>query len=462
MLTIRHRPQSNLILAAILSVVVIAIGSQLLATTHADGMPSGFAEPLLNDGPAGAADGVGAPDPAVELARIRADVAFWADRLAVDPHDVVSAVKLADASITEARATGDVSAYVRAEAATTAALAEQPAYRPAQTSRAVVLVALHRFPEARTLARELLAADAFDPAALGVLGDASLELGDLATAREAYQTLSVIADTAAAHIRRSRLAFIEGDTTVAVAEAQEAVTSAVADGQEGSDLAFQYTALGDLKAATGDGEGARIAYEQAATARPGWPAALAGIGRLDAGEGDLDSAISAFDQAIAAVPLPDSLARRAALLELRGAAGDADRAADDLATVEAIAALAGNAAAVHDRSLALFLADRGQDVERAVRLAENELTVRRDVYGYDTYAWALLAAGRTADARTAIDQALAVGTRDARLLYHAGMIALAQGRTDDARSFLTDALALEPGFDPLGASRARAALESLG
>jgi len=129
--------------------------------------------------------------------------------------------------------------------------------------------------------------------------------------------------------------------------------------------------------------------------------------------------------------------------------------------VEAIAGLAGDAANVYDRTLVLFLADHGQDPARAVRMAESELRVRKDVYGYDAYAWALLAAGRTADAQTAIDQAQAVGTRDAKILYHAGMIALAAGRPTDAKTDLTAALALDPGFDPLGVTRARAALANL-
>ena len=94
-------------------------------------------------------------------------------------------------------------------------------------------------------------------------------------------------------------------------------------------------------------------------------------------------------------------------------------------------------------------------------MAESELAVRKDVYGYDAYAWALLAAGRVADAHAAADQALAAGTRDARMLYHAGMIALADGRPADAKTYLSDALALDPGFDPLGATRARDALATI-
>jgi hypothetical protein len=57
--------------------------------------------------------------------------------------------------------------------------------------------------------------------------------------------------------------------------------------------------------------------------------------------------------------------------------------------------------------------------------------------------------------------ALAFGTKDARLDYHAAMIALALGRTAEARTGLEAALALDPAFDPLQAARARQALVDL-
>ena len=57
--------------------------------------------------------------------------------------------------------------------------------------------------------------------------------------------------------------------------------------------------------------------------------------------------------------------------------------------------------------------------------------------------------------------ALAFGTKDAKLMYHAGMIAAALGDTSRARTQLTAALALDPTFDPLQAQRARETLAGL-
>ena len=87
---------------------------------------------------------------------MRDDVAFWAERLERDRRDTTSAVKLTESPIELARATGDVTAYLRAEAAADAALAASPGYHPAAALRATVLVALHRFTDARDAAQALL------------------------------------------------------------------------------------------------------------------------------------------------------------------------------------------------------------------------------------------------------------------------------------------------------------------
>jgi hypothetical protein len=52
-------------------------------------------------------------------------------------------------------------------------------------------------------------------------------------------------------------------------------------------------------------------------------------------------------------------------------------------------------------------------------------------------------------------RAMRLGTRDARLLYHAGAIAIAAGDPVRGRRQIADALALNPGFDLTGSAEAR-------
>ncbi len=470
----RRPSRRPLVVGAVLMALVV--GAQVAGTLAPRTAPVAtdamIDDPLLAAPPAENADGeaVGgaaggaAPatyDAVAELARVRADIDFWANRLAADRVDIVAAGKLAEADVALARMTGDVDGYVRAEAAIATALAAQPDYLPAQAQRAAVLVALHRFGEARDAADAVLAGSPDDATALGAVGDASLELGDLVAARTAYTALTAAADGSAARIRTARLAFVTGDPAGAIAAARSAVDAAVDEGLEGDGLAFYHGTLGDMLLATGDAAGARQAFAAALEARPGHPASLVGLARLDAFDGRLDPAIAGLDAAIAALPLPDFLARRSDLLERRGGPDDATHAADDRSTVEAIARLAGPAGSVYDRGLSLYLSDHGLDPERAVRLASDELAVRPDVYGSDALAWALLNAGRAADAVPYAHDALAAGTQDARLWYHAGLVEAATGDVDAARTHLTGALALGPALDPVARDRAAAALATL-
>jgi Tfp pilus assembly protein PilF len=54
-----------------------------------------------------------------------------------------------------------------------------------------------------------------------------------------------------------------------------------------------------------------------------------------------------------------------------------------------------------------------------------------------------------------------LGTEDARLFYHAGMLALEQGDKTGARQYLTRALEINPYFSPLYAPQAQATLDTL-
>jgi len=443
-------------LAVLAAACAIVLGLRLLASLPATNS-AGLDEPLL-DTPAGAITAVNAVD---ELDQARADVGFWAARLTASPGDVVAAVQLAQADLADARLTGDVTAYLRAQAADDAALSAEPAYGPALTLRASILVSLHQFPAARDLARSLLARLPDDPTALGVLGDASLELGDLATAGTAYHTLVSVSDGSAAEVRLGRLDLITGDAVGAVAADRTAAADAADEGLVGTALGFYDVTLGDALLATGDETGARAAYEAGLAARTDLPGALVGLARIDAFDGHTDAAIAGMDTAIAAIPLPDWLARRSDLEAARNGPGDAARATADRATINAIAQLAGSAGYLYDRTTSLYLSDHGLDAARAVQLATDELAIRRDVYGYDALAWALLNDGRSSEADAPVQSALAAGTADPRLWYHAGMIAAANGRTSEAKTELNRALALGPALDALARSRAEAALAAL-
>jgi tetratricopeptide (TPR) repeat protein len=210
---------------------------------------------------------------------------------------------------------------------------------------------------------------------------------------------------------------------------------------------------------TGAPDDAATWFDRALDAWPGSYLALAGRARAAAALGNLDAAVSGYRSAIAVAPQPDALTALGDLLAMRGDTAGADA---QYATVLAIAKLQGaGGELVYNRQLVLFDVNHARDFATALRLAEDELAVRKDAYGYDAYAWALLANGRAVEADAAVTTALAGGVRDALLLYHAGEIKLAVGDREAGRSLLSQALGIRGALDPLAATRAAASLESL-
>jgi tetratricopeptide (TPR) repeat protein len=317
----------------------------------------------------------------------------------------------------------------------------------------------HDFLGAFELADRIYAADR-SLSALAVRGDAELELGRYGEAAADYRVLAAARPgDSSTLIRLSRLAFLHGDGEEAARLAAHAERAAAREGLFGASLSWYAAHRGRLSLEAGNYEEAARHYRRAVDAAPDYHVAISGLAGVRAAQGRFDDAIRLYERAVALVPEPASLA---ALGDLYAAVGDERAAADRYATVEAIATLQAVNRRLYDRQLALFRADHGGDLDGALEIARQGLVTRRDIYGYDVLAWVLFRLGRLDEARQASDSALAMGTPDARLWFHAGMISAGLGDDDRARTELTRALDLHPAFDPLLAPRAAETLAELG
>ena len=122
--------------------------------------------------------------------------------------------------------------------------------------------------------------------------------------------------------------------------------------------------------------------------------------------------------------------------------------------------MAGQLGPYH-RAWSLFLLDHNRRVPEVLENVQDELVSRKDIYGYDLLAWALYKSGRDAEAESAIKSALKLGTRDAMLFYHAGMIERSLGNNATARAYLENALALNPYFHPTQPAEIRSVLKGM-
>ena len=325
----------------------------------------------------------------------------------------------------------------------------------ARSDLAINLVTLHQWTQAIAEGKQILQADLRAMGAVAVIGDASLEIGDLDTAQAAYETLRQKADGPSVQSRIARLAFLNGQTASAIKTLDDAAATAASVNASAEEQAFYHYSAGEYRWNTGDIAGAESEYEAALALFPNYYLALSGRGRVAFAKGDLDTAIGYYRSAVAIIPKPELLAYLGDLYALKGDAAGAEK---QYQAVDFIVKLNEVQAQVFNREIALFQATHRRDTAHAVEITAGELQTRKDIYGYDAWAWALFNNGQAAEALAPAKQAVSLGTQDPKLLYHLGMIELASGHDADGRAHLEAALKLNPAFDPLGAAAARKAL----
>jgi Flp pilus assembly protein TadD len=216
--------------------------------------------------------------------------------------------------------------------------------------------------------------------------------------------------------------------------------------------------LGHLYFNRGELTEAAAIYEQVLVAKANYPYALAGQARVAAAQGNTSEAIAIYKQITERLPLPEFII---ALGELYEATGQADAARQQYDLVGVIQQLNAAAGMNVDLEMALFTASHGNDPAAAVQQARAAYAERPTIYAADTLAWALYQQGEYAEAWQLSQEALRLGTKDALLHFHAGMIAAKVGDKEAARTHLNTALAINPHFSPLYALVAQEAVTAV-
>jgi len=433
---------------AVLLVIGGSYGASWLATS-ASRAPAPDTHPGRDDSFAlGAANEASGP---ADLAAIDAQIRIWGPKAAADARDDISAGNLTVLYLGRGRLTGDAADYARASAAAARALAANPTAIETRALRATVLQATHDFTGALDLADAILAEQPGYVDALAVAGDAQVELGRLDAAAATYKQIAAIAPGPALDARLARLAWLRGDSAAALALATKARDGAART--ETTDPSFYEAQLGEIARVEGQTDIARAAFAAALALRPTNQLALLGTARLEAFAGDDRAAIAELQTAAAIAPRPETLAL---LSDLLARTGDSTGAARAAATVHVIEQLGGAAAALFDRQILGFDLDHGGATiavrDRAVAAA----AIRPDAAGLDVVAWAAYRLGDLSTARAESAKALASGSVDARILYHAGAIAIASGDAVIGRTLIKRALDLGPALDPLDRHDAQA------
>jgi tetratricopeptide (TPR) repeat protein len=363
---------------------------------------------------------------------------------------------LAAAYMQKARETGDFGFNAKAEAALAESSRVAPDNYDAIKLRAKLLLTYHRFREALAEARRAQGLRPEDHDVYGALTDACVELGDYDCAVESAQTMVDLRPDAASYARVSYLRSLHGDREGAIEAMLVAVKAA--DPRDPESVAWFRTHLGDELLNAGRPAEAEREYERALAVLPDYHVALAALARARIAAGELEAAAALFERAQTRVPAPDTAAALGDVYAKLGRAGDSRRQYE---LVEFIERTAGAASDNDSRQLALFRADHDTKLDEALEAARRGRESRADIFTEDALAWCLYKKGRHAEARESIERALRLGTRDPRMLYHAGMIYAAAGDARKAGEYLRLALEINPGFDVLQSDAARQALATL-
>ena len=360
---------------------------------------------------------------------------------------------LALAQSRRARETSDVAFYAQADESLKKSFVITPDNFDGERIRVWLLLGRHEFAAAREEALKLNKRLPDDVMVYGFLTDANAELGYYDEAEKAAQLMlnlrpgNLPAMTRAAYLRE-----LFGDVDGALELMQMALESTPPS--EAEDQAWILSQIGHLQLSEGKLAEAESSLQRALTVFPGYHYALGNLAKVRIEQKKYKEAVSLLKQRYQAAPHAENLFDLAEALELAGESSDAQKA---FAEFETKSLTESNKTDNSNRELIFYYADHAKQPAKALEVAQREFAWRHDVYTLDAYAWALHVNGRDREARKQIESALTVGIRDAKLLRHAGEIALALGDRTQAEHYLAQASDLKAP----GSERARMLLAGL-
>lgn len=352
-----------------------------------------------------------------------------------------------------ARETSDVTYYAQAEEALQKSFAIAPDNFDGARTHVWLLLGKHEFAAALEEAKKLNQKMPDDIMVYGFLTDANVELGNYNDAEAAAQWMLDLRPgnlpglTRAAYLREL-FGDVDGALELMNMAYQSTPPSEVEDG------AWIVTQMAHLKLASGKLADAEGLSQQALSMFPGYHYALANLAKVRIQQKRYDEAVELLKQRYVAASHAENLYDLAVALELSGRRGEAQQAFSEF---ERKSLLETDRADNSNHELIFYYADVAHQPAKALSAAQREFARRHDVFTLDSYAWALHVNGQDQEARKQIEAALAVGIRDARIIKHAGEIALQEGDRIAAENYLKQAAEL----NTVESEQARTILASL-
>ncbi|MEH2145667.1 MAG: tetratricopeptide repeat protein [Nostoc sp.] len=382
-------------------------------------------------------------------------ISVYEEKVAQSPDSSIFLRLLADQYLRRFREMADVEDVLRAEQAARRSLALQPRHNQVSSMLlASALLSQHQFRSAL----EVLNNPSVDnPNIVSLRASIQMELGDYEAARQLLQNLPE-EESNGQNAVVARYLELTGNLASArqlLDEAMQEMDSFYTMSAE--TRAWFHVRTGDLAFAAGDLALSEQRYREALDLFPRHIAAFTGLARLLGAQHRWQDALNAANQGIELMPQVETLGYKA---DAQLALGD-QKGATETEDLIGVVAYLSKVKGIYDRALAVYYTEHGIHLTEALEIARSEVAVRDDVYAEDTLAWAAAANGQWQEAQRAAQRATRLGTEDALLQFHAGMIALHLGNRESAIKRLTQAVSLNPQFHHKYADQARQVLANL-
>jgi len=356
---------------------------------------------------------------------------------------------LAAALVRRARETGDKSYREQARAAIANSLRLQSENFEAKQAQVDLLLAERKYHEALEDAQALNHRMPDAVLVWGYIAESEAALGDYQKAEEAAQwMMNLRPGNVPAYLTGAFLREEWGD----IDGAEEFFSKALQQTPpfETEETAWILTRMGRLLRRSGRPDDAATQLQKALKAYPDYYLSLEELAEVRIAQHRYPEAVELLEKRNGSFPSPSSELLAAQAYEHSGRQGDAAKMYSKFEhDARAQASLPDN----DNLELITYYGEHAQQPQEALRIARLEMENRHDVWTLDACAWALYANGQYAEARQQIEKALAIGTRDAVLYYHAGAIDQALGEKAEASRYLRQSLDFNPTSEVAEAAR---------